>query len=140
MKGAAASIAVALAAASACSRSDAPPAAPAREPALPSTAEWKVECRPVRDDRHQACYGPGWDAHRAREPGRFHFYQVSVERKQSPDTSHVLFVKRLAAGDVHGKLLQDADAGEVVRYDAKSRTVRFDVSPEPIVFVLERAR
>ena len=139
MKRPAAVIAVALAAAAACSRSDAPSAS-ARDAPLPATPEWRVECRPVRDDRHQACYGPGWDAHRVREPGRFDFYQVSVERRQSPDTSHVLFVKRLAAGDVHARLLQDANAGEVARYDAASRTVRFDVSPEPIVFALDSAR
>jgi hypothetical protein len=130
----------AIAAAISCSRNDAPPPAATRAPSLPAQAEWRVECRPVRDDRHQACYGPGWDAHRAREPGRYHFYQVSVERRQSSDTSHVLFVKRLAVADVDGKLLQDAYPGEVARYDAASRSVRFDVSAEPIVFALERAR
>jgi hypothetical protein len=128
---------LALAAVISCSR-DPPAAAPG--PALPAKDEWRVECRPVKDDRHQACYGPGWAAQRPREPAHFHFYQVSVERRQAPDTSHVLFVKRLAIADVDAKLLQDAYAGEVVRYDAATRSVRFDVAREPIVFALDTAR
>lgn len=129
---------LALAAAVACSRGD-PPAAPPSA-ALPDKAEWRVECRAVKDDRHQACYGPGWDAQRPHEPGRFHFYQVSVERKQASEASHVLFVKRLATADVDAKVLQDAYAGEVARYDPASRSVRFDVAREPIVFALDAAR
>jgi hypothetical protein len=129
-----AAIGLLLAAATACSRSDPPPSAsPA---ALPSRAEWRVECRPVKDDRHQACYGPGWDAQRPREPGRFHFYQVSVERKQDSDAPLVLHVKRLAITDVDPRLWQDGSAGEVARYDAATRSVRFDVSREPIVFAI----
>jgi hypothetical protein len=131
---------LALAAAISCTRNDAPPAASTRDPPLPSQAEWRVECRPVRDDRHQACYGPGWDAHRAREPGRFDFYQVSVERKQTSDTSQVLFVKRLAVADVDPRLLREGYAGEVARYDRASRAVRFEVSAVPIVFALDAAR
>lgn len=135
-----AALGLVVAGAISCSRGDPPPAAPARHSGLPAAAEWRVECRPVKDDRHQACYGPGWDAQRPREPGRFDFYQVSVERKQTSETSHVLFVKRLAIADVDGKLLQDAYAGEVARYDPASRAVRFDVSARPILFPLEPAR
>jgi hypothetical protein len=133
----AAALGLALAAAISCSRD--PPAAPPG-PALPAKDEWRVECRPVKDDRHQACYGPGWEAQRLREPGRFHFYQVSVERKQASDTSHVLFVKRVGIVDVDAKLLQEAYPGEVARYDRATRTVRFDVAREPIVFALDAAR
>jgi hypothetical protein len=125
---------LALAVAISCSR-DPPAAAPS--PALPAQDEWRVECRPVRDDRHQACYGPGWEAQRPREPAHFHFYQVSVERKQASDPSHVLFVKRLGIADVDAKLLQDAYPGEVARYDAATRSVRFDVAREPVVFALD---
>jgi hypothetical protein len=125
---------LAVAATISCSRD--PPAA---APALPAQAEWRVQCRAVNDERHQACYGPGWDA-RQREPARFHFYQVSVERKQGSDASHVLFVKRLAIADVDPKVLRDDFAGEVARYDPATRSVRFEVAREPIVFALDAAR
>ena len=108
--------------------------------ALPALPEWRVECRAVKDERHQACYGPGWDAQRAREPGRFHFYQVSVERKQPSDAPLVLFVKRLAIEDVDARLRQASPGGEVARYDAATRSVRFDVGSAPIVFPLGPAR
>jgi hypothetical protein len=132
-----AALGLALAAATSCSR-DPPAAAPAA--ALPARDEWRVECRPVKDDRYQACYGPGWEARRPREPAHFHFYQVSVERKQASDSAHVLFVKRLGIADVDAKLLQDAYPGEVARYDPATRSVRFDVAREPIVFPLDAVR
>jgi hypothetical protein len=131
-------VAMALLAA-ACSRGDAP-AAPVQKAPLPGRAEWRVECRPVKDDRHQACYGPGWEEGLPREPGRFHFYQVSVERKQASDAPHVLFVKRLATGDVDAKLLEEGDGAAVARYDPASRSVSFAVGREPIVFPLDPVR
>lgn len=128
---------LALAVACACSPGD-KPGAPAAQ--APSREEWRVECRAVKDDRHQGCYGPGWEAMRPREPGRFHFYQVSVERKQAGDAPHVLFVKRLDIAQVDGKLLQEGGGAQVVRYDAPARAVRFDVGRESIAFPLEPAR
>jgi hypothetical protein len=127
-----------LATASSCTRYDPPPAAaPA---ASPAKAEWRVECRAMADDRFQACYGPGWDGPPPRVPGRFDFYQVSVERRQGSEASHVLFVKRLGIRDVDARLLADGFAGEVARYDAATRSVRFDVSREPLVFALDAER
>jgi hypothetical protein len=120
---------------SSCSRPDAPKV----KTAPPSPAEWRVECRPVKDDRHQACFGPGWDANTPREPGKYHFYQVSVERTQASEAPTVLFVKRFAAADVDAKLLQEGYRGEVARYDARSRSVRFAVAAEPIVVPLAEA-
>jgi hypothetical protein len=127
-----AALGLTLLGACACSRSD-PPAVPAA--ALPAKDEWQVECRPVKDDLHQACYGPGWEARRAREPGRFHFYQVSVERKQPADAPLVLFVKRL---DMSG--IGTGTGDPVVSYDAAARAVRFDLGREPIVFPLDAPR
>ena len=130
-----AALCVALGSAGACSRGD-PPGAPAA--ALPARDEWLVECRPVKDDLHQACAGPGWEARRAREPGRFHFYQVSVERTQGADAPQVLFVKRLDIAGIDPKALENAPG--IVRYDAAARAVRFDVGREPVVFPLEDGR
>jgi hypothetical protein len=120
---------------SACSRSD-PPAA--SQVAAVSKPEWRVECRPVLDDRHQACYGPGRDA--GPRTDRFDFYQVSVERKRGAELSDVLFVKRLAIADVDAKFLDASAAAEVVRYDAATRSVRFDLGREPIVYPMEAKR
>ena len=113
---------------------------PAARDAPPMKPEWRVECRPVKDARHQACYGPGWDAQRAREPGRFHFYQVSVEQMQPSDAPLVLFVKRLAIEDVDARLRQDSPAAEVARYDAATRSVRFDLGSTSVVFPLGPTR
>jgi len=121
--------ALAVAGLAACSRD--PPPAP-----LPARDEWRVECRPVKDDLHQACYGPGWAAQRAREAGRYHFYQVSVERKQASDAPLVLFVKRVDAAGVDARVL--AEGAEVARYDAAARAVRFDIGREPVVFEMEK--
>jgi hypothetical protein len=127
-----------LAGAVACSRE--PAAIPTAREALPSKSEWRVECRPVKDDRYQACYGPGWDAQRAREPGRYHFYQVSVEQKQPSDAPLVLFVKRLAIEEVDARLRQETPVAEVARYDAATRSVRFDLGAASLVFPLAPVR
>jgi hypothetical protein len=127
--------AVVLAANVSCSRTEVPP-----PPRLPAQAEWRPECRAVRDERHQACYGPGWEAQRAREAGRFHFYQVSVERTQGTEPSLVLFLKRLGVDEVDPKLLRDTPEGDIVRYDAAARSVRFDLGREPIVVPLDASR
>jgi hypothetical protein len=118
-----------LAVAGGCTKQEAPRAGAEEES---SAAFWQVECRPVRDERHQACYGPGWDAGEPRDPARFQFYQVSIERKQGEDASQVLFVKRVAAGDVDPKLL-GVSAGSVASYDAQSGSVTFRIGPVPIV-------
>jgi hypothetical protein len=112
------------------------PQPPAPKPAVAARAEWRPECRPVKDDRHQACYGPGWEAQAPREPGKFHFYQVSVERTQPGESSTVLYVKRLATADVDARLLQEGFGGEVARYESASRSVRFDVGANAIVVPL----
>jgi len=117
-----------LAVACACTKQEAPRAGAEESGA----AFWQVECRPVRDERHQACYGPGWDAGEPRDPARYQFYQVSIERKQGEDASQVLFVKRVAASDVDPGLL-GAGAGNVASYDAQSGSVVFRTGAAPIV-------
>jgi hypothetical protein len=126
--------AIAFAVLAACSRSE-----PQTVPGPRTAALWRVECRSVKDAHHQACYGPGWDENQPHDPARFQFYQVSIERKQGSDPSHVLFVKRLGIGEVDARLLQ-ADAPPLASYDAATRTVRFALATPPLVVPLEDAR
>jgi hypothetical protein len=121
--------ALGLATLAACSKTEPPP--PLAAPATP--AQWHVECRPLGAG-HQACFGPGWDASQPRDPGRFQFYQVSVERTQTSEASNVLFVKRLDAAQVDANLLQVAAPVEVARYDPSTRTVVFDLGKNSVAF------
>jgi hypothetical protein len=126
---------LALAAAAGCSRIE-----PPSPPAARSAALWRVECRPVKDTWHQACYGPGWDENQPHDPARFQFYQVSIERRQASEASQVLFVKRLAIGEVDPRRLGEPAPQSLAAYDAATRTVRFDLGATPLVVPLEDAR
>jgi hypothetical protein len=96
---------------------------------------WRPQCIPLLVQQYQACYGPGWNKGSVRDRTRFDFYQVSVEKIESPKSSRVLFDRRMFPNEVHSELLTDKPK-EVVRFDSATREVVFHVSKQPIVYRL----
>ena len=111
-----------------------PQSAPS-EQTNPSNSLWRAQCRQTPDERHKACYGPGWDANRPHDPALYDFYEVSVERITSDSSSTVLFNRRLLPGEVYSELLTELPR-EVVRYDPRSGKFVFHVSKYPVVYQL----
>ena len=96
---------------------------------------WRPQCISLPVQQYQACYGPGWDKGSVRDCTRFDFYQVSVEKIESPKSSRVLFERRMFPNEVHAELLTDKPK-EVVRFDSATREVVFHVSKQPLVYRL----
>jgi hypothetical protein len=120
----------ACAAASACA-----PDPESRPRISSSDSVWHAYCVHTPNKLHKACYGPGWEANRPKNPKHYDFYEISVERINSETSSSVLFSRRLMTSEVHSELLTETSK-EVVRYDASTGEFVFHVSRYPVVYQL----
>ena len=98
-------------------------------------AKWNVRCEPLVD-AYQACYGPGWSRDMHDKSGAPTHYVVTVERN-GPDGSLEVFGRELPFAEVAPALLEPGSAS-VVRFDAGTRAVSFELGSQTIHYDLPK--
>ena len=99
-----------------------------------------VHCEPIEDGQFEACYGSrlsefNVDRFRVEFLSRYHSYEVSVMRVESPDMSLVIFSKSFSTEAVDARRLSN-DSSKVFTYDAKTRTVHFNLVTATVSYQL----
>ena len=99
-----------------------------------------VHCEPIEGGQFQACYGPrlsefNVDSFRVEFLSRYHSYEVSVRRVESPDMSLELFSKSFSTDQVDARRLTN-DSSKVFTYDVKTRTVHFNLVTAAVSYQL----
>jgi hypothetical protein len=106
---------------------------PSHSPEEIEGAQWSVRCEPLVD-AYQACHGPGWSRDVQDKSGAPTHFVVTVERKV-PEGWLEVFGQQLPLSEVAPSLLEAGSQG-IVRFDAGTRTVTFELEGQSIRYNL----